>query len=374
MRIFAVRRENESNRGESSQSAERAQIIHIAKGLAQIRAHFFLKESDMIQKTTLGIMGIALGIALCGSNASAQDSEFSDLMLQGVNQYKQGLKDPKHYESAIEYFQKAYAIQKNPDVLYNIGRSYHMLNKCPEALEKYREYALVSAENAKAVKNYIADLTEQCGVIMGNVTLTCTPENATLIIDGKEQPKCGGTHELEIGVHKFSFLADGYDAQTREIGLSKSSRSVTLSVVMNKAAQTTAASSAADADGGQTVQNTVYVRDTEKTGMFWGAVGATAGGVVALLAGGSLVGTAYRQNTMFNDKKYDGLYERNSGKLAGGGVLMGLGTAAAVTGIVLFLVDAFSDRSEPTASDIQIVPSVGVSPDGGAGAWMTMTF
>ncbi len=332
----------------------------------------------MIQKSTLGIMGFALGIALCGSNASAQDSEFSDLMLQGVNQYKQGLKDPKHYENAIEYFQKAYAIQKNPDVLYNIGRSYHMLGKCPEALEKYREYALVSAENAKAVKNYIADLTEQCGVIMGNVTLTCTPENATLIIDGKEQPNCGGTHELEIGVHKFSFLADGYDAQTREIGLSKSSRNVTLSVVMNKASQASAAAlspSAAEATGEQTVQNTVYVRESEKTGMFWGAVGATAGGAVALLAGGSLVGTAYRlRDFEVNGKKYDSVYERNSGKLAGGGVLMGLGAAAAVTGIVLFLVDAFSDRSEPTASDIQIVPAVGVSPDGAAGASMTVTF
>ena len=177
-----------------------------------------------MRKSTISI-GLALGLLLSGAEAfaqnSAQEEQFSKLMMDGVTAYRQGAQDSSKYEEAIKAFEQAYEIQKNPDILYNIGRCYHMLNKCSNALEKYREYALLSPENAKSVKTYIDELDAQCGVVTGEVTLTCVPESATLLIDGVAQTACSGSHSVDTGTHKLSFLADGYLAETREIALSR---------------------------------------------------------------------------------------------------------------------------------------------------------
>ena len=347
-----------------------------------------------MRKSTISI-GLALGLLLSGAEAfaqnSAQEEQFSKLMMDGVMAYRQGAQDSAKYEEAIKAFEQAYEIQKNPDILYNIGRCYHMLNKCSNALEKYREYALLSPENAKSVKTYIDELDAQCGVVTGEVTLTCVPESATLLIDGVAQTACSGSHSVDTGTHKLSFLADGYLAETREITLSRDKSKVSLTVGLQRAPLQEQVNPTDDAPqkspnspfvpnaqaqqpmANQAVASTAL--ETKPSIMFWGAVGASGAGVVLLITGGSLIGSGYRNNVSFNGAKRDYLYQRNSGRVVGGGVLLGLGAAVALSGIGLFVADMYLNRlsTDDSTAQVSVVPSIGFSGDGAA-ASVTMTF
>lgn len=333
----------------------------------------------IMRKSTISIW-VALGASLlfgAESYAQSTNKDFLKLMESGVSAYKRGAEDPANYEKALIDFEKAYEIQQNPDILYNMGRSYHMLGKCPEALEKYREYALRSPNDASSVKGYIEELDKQCGVVFGDVTLTCVPESATLLIDGVARETCSGTHKVEAGTHKFSFLADGYLAETRELSISQQKSKMSLTVELKSdsgVAQSTNGdpSQQPGSTAGDVVSssNASLADASSPSTMFWSAVGASGAGVVLMIAGGGLLGSAYSNNVEINGVKRDSLYSRDDGKVIGGGVLLGLGAAAALSGIGLFIADIYLKRD---ASQVSVVPSIGVSPDGVA-AGMTMTF
>ncbi|MBN2527674.1 MAG: tetratricopeptide repeat protein [Deltaproteobacteria bacterium] len=87
---------------------------------------------------------VVAGIHLAGNSVLANEkaalsaqaqAEFDDLTQKAVGKYS-----ARQYEEAIALFEKAYAIQAEPELLYNIARSYERLARTDEAIEVYQKF------------------------------------------------------------------------------------------------------------------------------------------------------------------------------------------------------------------------------------------
>ena len=316
--------------------------------------------------------------SLLGNTVFGQtdDEAFARLMEEGVQHYRAGSTNPKEYEAAIESFKKAKKIQSIPDVTYNIARSYHKLGKCPEALETYREFAMTSAQNAATVKDYIQELNTQCGNLKAKLNLTCIPSQTMVQIGHAEAVPCNGVHELPTGVHQLKFTAEGYSLETREVGFSTPADVKSLKVELKPSASTphVANSQTNASKATTTLQDTKAAIQEQaslhcpssngsglgdKSALFWAGVGTGAGGVILSVVGGALLGNAYRK-VIINDTA--GFYEKKDGYLAGGGVLLGIGAAAALAGIGMIIADVVVGNDD-TSQAFRVIPSVSVGSE-----------
>lgn len=300
----------------------------------------------------------ALWLAMPASAFADANSDFTRLMTQGIEQYKAGKNDPSQYETAIATFKKAYALNPNPDITYNIARAYHQLGNCESALSAYREYALTSPTNADSVSEYISELSSQCDKKMGALNFICSPTHAVISIDNSDikNAPCSGKHALPFGTYRIHIAATDYTPQDRE---------VTIDSTHDKTMMIELEPHVADEQTPQTVSL------SEFTPFFWGGVGAAGGGVLLTIIGGALLGTAH-SSIEYNNIR--GLYERNDGKQDAGAALLSIGVVATLAGVGLFVADTIlRTKSSETTSANRFIPSLSVAADG-ASAGLNLSF
>ena len=300
----------------------------------------------------------ALWLAIPASAFADANNDFTRLMTQGIEQYKAGKNDPNQYEAAIATFKKAYALNPNPDITYNIARAYHQLGNCESALSSYREYALTSQTNADSVSQYISELSAQCDKKTGVLNLICSPTHAVISIENSDiqNEPCNGKHSLPFGTHHIHVAATDYIDQDREITID-STQSKTMMIELEPHIVVE-----------QTTQN---ASTSEFTPLFWSGVGATGGGILFTIIGGALLGTAH-DSIEYNN--IHGLYERNDSKQDAGAALLSIGIVATLAGVGLFVADTIV-RTKPseTTSASRFVPSISVSANS-ASAGLNVSF
>ena len=325
---------------------------------------------------------IVLAALLCSIPCIAHadlvnQEQFEKYIVEGVNHYKAGANDPKEYKVAIEYFEKAKALNNIPDVVYNIGRSYHMMGDCENALKNYREYALTSAENSEKVKGYIDEMSKQCSGRMGKINIRCVPENAKISIDGAEPVACSGTHDLSVGDHAIVAMADAYMPEERDVTISADDKNAKSIVIEMKQADSSGLfPTGADAQANGTAddasdESIANIGEASKPLgiLFWSGVGAAGLGVVLSIAGTSLLATSYEEHTL---NLTDKLIEKNDSRYNGGAALLSLGLIATTAGAVLFVLDRVLPADDDPQA-VRIAPSFGVGADS-ASAALTVTF
>src|SRR5690606_12016752 len=70
------------------------------------------------------------------SPAYAQEEpDFDTLVERAVEHYQ-----ARRYEAAIELFERAYALRAEPELVYNIARSYERLARSEDAIREYRRF------------------------------------------------------------------------------------------------------------------------------------------------------------------------------------------------------------------------------------------
>jgi len=95
-----------------------------------------------------------------------------------MNLYKKGM-----YEEAVEYFLKAYEMDKDPSTIFNIGKCYDALYRYQDAYRYYSDYvATGDEEKLEEAKEAMAAI-EKMPVMLKVVS---DPEGATVTIDGEE--------------------------------------------------------------------------------------------------------------------------------------------------------------------------------------------
>lgn len=103
------------------------------------------------------------GDAAEGGGATAEGGDFDALVSQAMERYQ-----ARDYEQAIELFQRAYEIQPEPELVYNIARSHERLAHREEALAAYERFIELpgttgelrarALENIRALREEIAAL------------------------------------------------------------------------------------------------------------------------------------------------------------------------------------------------------------------------
>lgn len=90
----------------------------------------------MRTRTTLPWLVLVITLLASGS-AHADDTEKNDYSLwrSGVTKYELG-----EYEEAIKFFERAYAKNRNDDILYNLAQAHRQIKSYERALEYYRSY------------------------------------------------------------------------------------------------------------------------------------------------------------------------------------------------------------------------------------------
>jgi hypothetical protein len=151
---------------------------------------------------------LALGAAAWPTAAAAEDDPYKLHMENGVKLFHDG-----NFAAALAEFQAAYDARPSANPLVNVAL-------CEKALFRYKK-AIAALEKAIALhgatmdpgdKKAAEDAIHEMRALLGTVTATVTPPDATLIVDGEDQPAgaAGKPILLEPGEHKVGARAPGF--------------------------------------------------------------------------------------------------------------------------------------------------------------------
>jgi hypothetical protein len=90
-----------------------------------------------------------------------------------------------HYREALAAYDKAYAINHDPAILYNRARADQGLGDYPAALDAIEEFVRAAGDDLKRRVPKLADLVADIQSHVALVLVNCAVDGATVFIDGK---------------------------------------------------------------------------------------------------------------------------------------------------------------------------------------------
>lgn len=277
---------------------------------------------------------VSAGLCTIAQGVSAQDAR--ELFARGQEQYALG-----HYESAIDAWEAAYALDPRPALQYNLAQAYGRLGRVEDeqrALTAYVEGALAAGASpdddqmvsARARLVAIRDRIRRTGV-----QLTGMPDGAEVTVDGQSVEVTNGESvPLAPGSHRIVVAAEGYEDYSYSVVV-RAGETMVVPVMLERERDRGAGEESSSGSPLRTV----------------GIVGLSVGGA-AIVTGGLLGIVALKKS----DGVYDGTSDADSARsmALGSDVALGVGGAIAATGLVLVLVGR-PDDDEPAAL---VVPRV----------------
>jgi hypothetical protein len=140
--------------------------------------------------------------------------------------------DQLRYGEALDLYAQAYAIQRNPALLYNQARAYQALGRYPEALEYLRAFNTLGSTDLKQRVPRLSELLDELEHQVAMLTLQVSVTGARVLLDGRVigttplQPKA-----VNAGKVRIEILAEGYQPLMLELRL-PGGASVTHEVVL----------------------------------------------------------------------------------------------------------------------------------------------
>jgi hypothetical protein len=86
------------------------------------------------------------------------------------------------YADALAAYGEAYAVTKDPALLYNMGRALQAQSRFPEALEKLRAFEAAASPELKARVPRLAKLIEEIGAKVSTLTIRVNMEGARVLV------------------------------------------------------------------------------------------------------------------------------------------------------------------------------------------------
>jgi tetratricopeptide (TPR) repeat protein len=168
-----------------------------------------------MRRTGSRVSGALLGLALLTLSASvaAQPAEAGAAFERGVGFFRDG-----DYTAAMVEFKKAYELDPNWRVLYNLGQTSRELREYAAALTSFERYLSeggenVDAERRKKVEGWIAELKGK----VASVKLSANVEGAEVAVDDIVVGKTPLDKPLVVnaGRRKITVTKTGYGPLTR---------------------------------------------------------------------------------------------------------------------------------------------------------------
>jgi tetratricopeptide (TPR) repeat protein len=118
-----------------------------------------------------------------------QQQEFDALVTEAVQHYS-----ARRYEQAIDLFEQAFAIQGEPELVYNIARSHERLANRDQALEWYERFINMPGTTGelrtRALSN-IASLRQEIAALRAAEQAGVAPDGGTGLVTNNERTETG---------------------------------------------------------------------------------------------------------------------------------------------------------------------------------------
>ena len=153
--------------------------------------------------------GAALMASLiAGSSASVEAQSARELFQLGTSEYGIG-----NYEDAIDAWQRAYDLDPQPLILFNIGQAYERLGRLVEAVETIERFLMTASpddryrEDGTIMLEGMRRRLERTGIVIhSNV------DGAAILIDGEDVARTPRRDRLQVtpGAHHVVVRYEGY--------------------------------------------------------------------------------------------------------------------------------------------------------------------
>ncbi|MCA9613733.1 MAG: tetratricopeptide repeat protein [Sandaracinus sp.] len=273
-------------------------------------------------RTTLFLLA-ALTMASFSGLASAQDAR--ELFQRGRGAYETG-----DFEGAVAAWQAAYELDPRPLLQFNLAQAYERLGRLEESLAAYERFLADSPGDAADVPQArIRAAALQQRLARTGIVLRGGPEGARVLVDGEERARLPRLDPLTVspGSYRVQIEAEGYEPFDSVVAVAPGAQ-VEVEVSMRAVSAGPVPS--------------------EEGGISMIGVGVAAGGG-ALLVGGAVTGVLAlgAANDAETSDDSDADRARTLGLVTD--ILLGVGAAAAITGVVLLFVLDGGDSDRATA-------------------------
>jgi tetratricopeptide (TPR) repeat protein len=285
--------------------------------------------------------------------ARAEDPSGANLVESARTHYAAGVAaySAGRFREAVDEFLAADRLAARPALSYNIARAYDRLGDTAKALQHYREYHWREAApaNAAETRNRVRELEAalaQKGV--QQLTVRSEPSGASLRIDDRLVGATPWTGELPPGAHRLTITLRDYEehAQTFEL-LAAHARDIEVRLEASAASAPPVRPSAAAVPVALAAAPVEGEAATQARFGFWPWVALGTGGAALV---GSL-GFELARRSAEDDTEaavhaaYFDSYDRMEARKNTARVLLGVGSALAITGGVLLYFDQRSKNS-----------------------------
>ncbi|HEY2516248.1 MAG TPA: PEGA domain-containing protein [Polyangiaceae bacterium] len=136
--------------------------------------------------------------------------------------------DSLRYADAVSAYEQAYAISKDPALLYNEGRAQQALGNFPEALKALERFAAEAPPELRARVPKLDELIAEVRKHVARLAIRCGTRGARVLIRDRVvgTTPLSGPLDLDSGSASLEVDADGYEAYKRDIDLGGGTQTV----------------------------------------------------------------------------------------------------------------------------------------------------
>lgn len=283
-------------------------------------------------RTIISVLSVCL-VGVMPATAFAQEDARAHFQ-RGQAAYETG-----DYETAAQEWQRAYELDARPALQYNLAQAYERLGRLDDAVRAYHTYidnTTPDDPRMETARARLASLEQR--VSQTSVHLTGGIEGAAIFIDGQDRGRLPHPDPLRVepGSHRIVVRADGYEDFVSVVAVSPG-RSAEVPIELRPGV-----SGGASTGGGGISPIGIIVAGVGAAALIGGAI---TGGLALSSAGDAPSDTSPQAD----DARTLALVTD---------VLLPVGAAAAITGVILMFV--LQDGAGGSASEsAQVVPVLG---------------
>lgn len=278
---------------------------------------------------------MALGLLSAAPDAHAQDARERARTLYAE---AQALFDRGQYPQAEQQFRAAYAAVPNPVVLKAIAASQERQGNTAGAVATLQQY-LQASPSAPDRAEVEARIQELAGA-PATMTFNSTPPGAQILLDGADSgQRTPATLQIASGEHQLELRLDGYGPHRQAFTAQPRSRArldITMSVGGSGDAFGTGGDGVAGSSGGGG-------GPADPSVAVWVVAGVAALGLVSGTVFGFL---ALSEQSNFDATPTNEIADRGETFALVADISFGVAAAAAITAIVLYIVEATSSSND----------------------------
>lgn len=157
-----------------------------------------------------------LTCCLCSVTSFARPNEAAEAAIRdGKNSYNSG-----DYEAAVQSFEQAFALERDDEILYQLGKAYAMADWPVEAVDAFERYVDAAPPTLSAQRRLeLAEAIEGQKRRIGTVVLEVRPGQARVTLDGAALDRASYTKPIRVrqGSHVLAASLDGYVPQVQAV-------------------------------------------------------------------------------------------------------------------------------------------------------------